>query len=662
MNIKKHYINLSLFTAISTTFIGCGNEPKLPDETIKEIESLVSQNQYLKAIKQYEKILVTLPKNIEIQKKLKSTKELYVQTSLDSIKENYQRLLVHSIQEINKNIDMYKKLNPYLTSKTQANYDNLNKYFNNERQIVKDKILLIDKELTNAINSNLYDDAMKYVVKIGKYDSRLLNSDKIRLVNNKLDQYYFKVITSFLDSDKLQSAKEYYTKYLNYGTNKNQLKELEQKIQQYSVIDNKIKKSYQLLLESRVDEVFETIKVIYSYDIKNPILIKRLKQLNQKITKVYLNMSSDYLEAHNLFDAYATLVKVISLNKNVKHTKIAKKVLEELYKKAKIYADSRFSGNAYAIYTYIQKIDPNYKSVFVLHRELKDALIKSNILKIAASKFITPANEGSSGTRFTASLTSKLFKDKPKDLKVIERNRLQLILDELKLSETGNIESLAQRGKIKGLDAFIFGDVIESSVETQRRESSEQAMVTIGTRKINNSKFMMYMMSSDLDKKRWKELPKEFIEEPVTQLISYKKGKIKKTSNLIVSIRIVDIAKGDIIAAKTFEEKNTLEDKFNDGVQLANIVNDSEDILSDKTILNKLQEKMISNISAFILDQFKYREAIHLDKAEFYIQRREFDKAMEYIINAEIIESIKNESVSSVIKDKKYDLFKEIIK
>jgi len=659
---KKQCMNIAFTSLIVSGFIGCSNEPQLPVDSIKKADQLVAEKHYLEAIKRYEKLLKIVPNNKELQQKLNSAKDLYVDLMLNNIKRTFNSRPLHSLQAIKNSIEQSAKLELYMTKNTKSNYNDVKILLHSEENIVKNKISKFKDNINNSILSNNYSKIINNLIDLKKYNEDSINSSFYKSTLEKVDVYYINLITKLLDNDKLEDAKKIQHKYLNYNLNKNVEVILKNKIEDYLKVYNLINNSYQLILESRLEEVLNNVIELNEYKLTNKSLKQRLKKLNKKVTKEYINLVMNYINDNNIADAYSTLKQVMILNKNIKYTKTAKIVLENLYIKAKKYSKSGFIGNAYAIYTYIQEIDNNYKSTFILHRDLKDILKRNNIFKLATSEFVIAGNEKNAGARFTASLSSQLFRTKPKDIKVIERNRLKSILDELKLRDTGNLESLAQRGKIKGIDAFIFGDVIESSVDLQRRESTEQTMVQIGTRKINNNQFMLYMMSSDMDKKRWKNIPKEFIEEPVTQLVSYRKGKIKKTANLIISIRIVDITRGDIIAAKTFEDTIVVEDKYNDGVQLANIQNDPEDIASDRTILNELQNKMTAKLSEFILSQFKNRVQVQLDKADLYTSRREYDKAMEHVINAEIINMIKGVNNSETIKEIKYKLFKEILK
>jgi nitrogenase subunit NifH len=169
-------------------------------------------------------------------------------------------------------------------------------------------------------------------------------------------------------------------------------------------------------------------------------------------------------------------------------------------------------------------------------------------------------------------------------------------------------------------------------------------------------------MASEEKRKQWKTPPQEYLKEPVYQIVTYTKGEIKKTANLIVSVRIVDIEKGEIIAAKTLESQKIVKDEYNEGVEFAGIVSNPERIDSDKTLLNKLQKQMIDNITQFILEPFKAREQDLVQKVDLMLERREYNKAMEDLVNSMIISEIKNKTISKEVYKKEDNIFKEMLR
>lgn len=662
--LTKNNITKAVIATTILTFTGCQKQAPLP-QSFNQANGYFQNQDYKKAIEYYQKALQKLPENKQIQQKLSQAKKLYVSSSITNAK---------GVLESKQIISMQKLLSQQTTLQNLSSFDK-----NNENQETIQKLLGDTKakittlqELITSLKSQIdtdmmalnFTDVLKKLNKLKTYDESIKNSQYEDKILTNLDNYYLKNITNLLMSNKLQEAINEYNAYIKISTNDKNIQIAKEKINRCKKVNTLLYEANQYLGSLRLDDAYNSYFTLTTMEVASGILQKDIRKFERTLTRKLIDFVQESLNDGNLDDAYNYALKASNIKKNVKMTTSVKEVLQQLYAKAKEFTELSLDGNAYALYEKIQAIDPNYKSTFILHRDIKDKLIKRNILKLAVSEFVTPNLDRSAGSRFSASLTSELFKKTQKNLKdvnVIERNRLKAILDELKLRETGNLESLAQRGKIKGINVFIFGDIIESSVEPQRRESSEQIMVKIGTRKVNNSQFMAYMMASDEQKRKWRKIPDEFIEEPVNQLVSYRKGEIKKTANFIASVRIVNIEKGEIVAAETLETQKIVKDRYNDGVALANIEQDDEQIPSDRTLIKDLHSSMVEKTSDFILKPFQNRELEKISQADTFIERREYNKALESLIDSKLISEIKGLKIDQTLQTKIDQLFKKVI-
>lgn len=663
--INKKYVSSIILAGALVGFTGCGKQKVQIPQSFNTGNSFFQKQNYEKAIEHYEMALKKMPTNKMIADKLAQAKAMYVKTQTADITTKFASTKIYSVQILNNFKNRLNKLTQYTTNENKKSVmDLLTKVSDEESKTTK----IIDS-LKTDIDESIFTNALEVtpakLKELVKYDNDIVTTEYYKKALKKVDDYYIKQITDLLLANEAGLAFKKFQAYKKVNLNPEKVVFLENEINKYNKINRLIDETYKYINLLRMDDAVNGMMELSKIEHESVKLKKKVQKLEKTLVRKLLNLAKESLDENLIADGYFYTLKASKIKNSVKFTTVGKSVLEELYKKAKEYTSLGLDGNAYALYLYIQKIDPGYKSTFVLHRDVKDKLIKRNILKLAVSEFVTPNLDRSSGSRFSASLTSQLFKDTQKELKdinVIERNRLKAILDELKLRETGNLESLAQRGKIKGINVFVFGDIIESSVEPQRRESNEQTMVQIGTRKVNNNQFMLYMMASPQDKKKWKRIPKEFIEEPVNQLVSYKKGEIKKTANLMVSVRIVNIEKGEIIAAETIENQKIVSDKYNDGVALAGIKGDREEIPSDKTLIKNLHKEMLNKISDFVLKPFIQRESDKIQEGEMYVERREYNKAVESLVDAMMIAELKGLKIDKKINGKSDSLFREIIK
>ena len=636
-------------------FSGCGqNQQPNFEETA---DSYLKKNDFLKAIQYYEKSLADNKDDKELLTKLEKAKLRYSTYKLTLIKNEFTSK-EHSLQLIDNLKQQMIQLQSF------GNNALANSFLNelNEKRDEINGIISKHKEDIYSLKENKdYQIIIETLNKILVLDTEFNNSSFYTTHYGEADNYYYNEILKLLNTNALNPAAIKLNIYNNSFKDNNKKEELKTLLDEYASINNKLNTIKDEVKNEKLDSAMKNTLELVGININNKVLMKEVKKTSSYLAKAYLKKAQTSLDNNQIATAYFHLLNASKVKNSVSFLTVSKDILNKIYEKANMYKDMGLDGTAYALYSYVNDIDKNFKSTFIQKRDVKDILLKRNILKLAISEFVTPSLNRNAGTRFTASLTSNLFKNTTKDVQVIERNRLKHILDELKLQETGNIESLAQqRGKIKGINVFVFGDIVESSIDPQRVETKVSKKIQIGTRKITNPLFMIYFTKSKDEQSG--VIPEQFIEEPEYQIISYVKGKITKTVNLVVSIRIVDIQKGEIISAKTFEKQNVVSDKYNEGVEFAGITSDPERIDSDKSILAKTMKEMIDEISDFTLKTFLDREKMSSKNTEYYLDRREYEKAMEEIINNITILEIKNLDKNDVAENTKDLIFKKLLK
>jgi curli biogenesis system outer membrane secretion channel CsgG len=649
--------NIAKLLVVSTLLGGCANQVnKLPGFTSDGDKFFESKN-YLKAIEFYQKGLQKDPEDKELQSKLENSKKLYVEMKVAVLEQKLQSnrhtmMLIDTLQTDLASLDKFGSF--------QANNGFRNK-LNNIKRSLSDQIAQLKKQILDYSENKEYQKLLAKFESITAIDTSFKSSDFYITYFNEALSYYFNETVKSLNQGDLMKAKRDFLAYKTYSDDQNKLNDLSVQIKEFEKVDTIINTVQSSLDQENMEDALKNSLELITMKIKNKVLRKRSMQVTAKVTKEFLTRAQRSYDNGDIAQAYYELSDASKIKSSAKFTSIGTVILGKIYDKAREYSNMELDAVAYSLYDYIKKIDSNFKSIFVLQRDIKDRLKKRNLLQLAISEFVTPNLNRNAGTRFTASLTSQLFKNSKSDLKVIERNRLKLILDELKLQETGNVDTLMQqRGKIKGIDIFVFGDIVESSIDPQRVETRVSKKVEIGKRKVSNPMFMLYL-SKPAEERASMKMPDQFIEEPEYQIISYTKGSITKTANLIVSVRIVNIQKGEIIDAKTFEKQKIESDKYNEGVEFAGIVSDPENIPSDKVLMTNLQKELINEISTFVLNTFDSREMKAVERSSLLVERREYAKAMEELINSKIISEIKKLPITKEVLDQEAQLFKELV-
>ncbi len=114
---------------------------------------------------------------------------------------------------------------------------------------------------------------------------------------------------------------------------------------------------------------------------------------------------------------------------------------------------------------------------------------KRYFIAVAEFKFRTPKGEKSNRE-------SELARQKIMDMlldsgrvRLIERDRLDAIIKEQQLGETGLVdaESAARVGKLAGVDAVLIGEIVPQKLNKKEKSSEPEFEVTISARLINTS-------------------------------------------------------------------------------------------------------------------------------------------------------------------------------
>ena len=261
-------------------------------------------------------------------------------------------------------------------------------------------------------------------------------------------------------------------------------------------------------------------------------------------------------------------------------------------------------------------------------------------------------------------LRGNLFNNARKDTKILERENLNQILEEMKLGQVGVIGENAAKemGRLYGIDISIMGSVMLFKVDKSTSESTETVRYVIGEEIKDNIEFLNWKaLNPNATRKELAKAPQPKIMQPVYAEKEYTVTKAKKVGFIEISYRIVDVTTGENIDADTITERVEREDSGNDGVKDANVEYDPLEIATDTEILQAMAETVVDTLSRKILQPLRNREIDHFNEGEeLYLKRKENLPAVEEFVNALFGERIKS-NVNSPISAKVNTYVDEII-
>ena len=121
----------------------------------------------------------------------------------------------------------------------------------------------------------------------------------------------------------------------------------------------------------------------------------------------------------------------------------------------------------------------------------------------------------------------------------------------------------------------------------------------------------------------------------------YKVSKHKKVGFIQLSFRIVDVSTGENIQVKTIESKEVVEDETSAGLPEAGIKFDPMEIATDTELLQKMTDKVVSELGREALRPLQNLEKTYFQNGENQLRRRNNLQAAENFIDAIFDEKMK---------------------
>ena len=301
-------------------------------------------------------------------------------------------------------------------------------------------------------------------------------------------------------------------------------------------------------------------------------------------------------------------------------------------------------GSAWFWYKQIGTINPEYPQIFYLTQEMEDN-IKQRVMKsIAVFDFSSPSNHQDAGIIVANNLITYLFKNSSGDIKILERENLKSILEEMQLGQSGVVSqnSAKEMGRVYGIDVAIMGSVLLFKVDASTSEGAKTVRYQIGERIEDNIDYLNWKAKHpDPDAEEVAQAPEAKIKVPVIVEKEYIVAHHKKIAFVQISFRIVDVITGENIQVKTIERKQLAEDEASAGLAEAGVKFDSMEIPTDTELLQNLAEEVVAELGREVLKPIQNLQKTYFQQGEQNLRRRDNLEAAERFVNAIFNEKMK---------------------
>lgn len=659
--MEKHNFRIFMVgIAVLILISGCG-----VSENYKMGQDLMNQNRWDEAIGYFETAVKEDPANTEYKSSLLNARQQAAKIHLEKAKRalsNAPARNLRALDAIVKERDLALNLDPgnpeirsfndqlqgkiaALRTEVKALYDKA------EADILKEDWLAAVTKLrqVNQIYTG-YEDAGSKLARAEQEGAKVLYKQGIEL--GKQEDWKMAALA-------FKAATEINPKYLDVARQYEQAKSRDN-------VDYAVSESIKAEKAQKWDRAILLAEKAADYQPDNRELLARLDSLKVNVAQGYFDDAVKQVNQGRLYDAMRKVELVKSYSPSLQTDPIFKEFIKnfcvKLMERAQKYGENEQWGNALLWYQKVEALSPNYPELFQKLLETRDHINKRIKKSIAVFDFSSPSNNKDAGKIAANKLIAYLHKNASGDLRIIERENLQSILREMQLGQTGLVDIKAAQnvGKMRGIDTFIMGDVLHFTARKTDTPSISQVKVLVDEEDVRNPDFSDWLiMHPKPSTAEFKTAPPRTVKKRNYQFISYKQGSAKVNAMLEISYKLVDTSTGENVVTNTVSGKLVREDKYQDGVPVANITHDPLELPTDEEVLDELTNVKVSEMGQSVLKNYQSLEVAYFNEAQQQQKRRNIEQAVEKYIDAIYDEKLKG--ISTPVSQKSLESIDKLI-
>lgn len=473
---------------------------------------------------------------------------------------------------------------------------------------------------------------------------------------NKGSKSYFDQAKTLYDKDDFKGAKDYLRKALSLKSDHKPARELLQAAEKNDNMDYFVQKATKAVSGKDWDGAVKAYERALEYEPQNQDLQDIINHVRSKSSEYYIRKAREQIDAGWLTRAFENykLAEQYADAKNFRLGGLRRDLTSRASFAAEYFKDNEQWGAAWYWYNKIYGVEPNFPEMFKLIQSMEDKIKNRTKKSIAVFDFSSPADNRDAGIIFASNLITFLFKNASGDIKIMERQKLRSILEEMKLGQMGVVseQSAKEMGRVYGIDVAIMGSVLLYKVDSFSANNTKTIRYQIGTKIEDNIEYLNWKAKNpDPSEKEMRNSPPAKITVPQYAEKVYTVSNHKKVGFVELSFHIVDVTTGENIQVKTVERKKTVEDETSAGLADAGIKYDPLEIPTDTELLQKMTDEVVAELGSEVLKPLRNLERIYFKTGESLLRRRNELEAAESFSNAIIDEKMKMIQGSPLTKE-----------
>ncbi|MEW6671518.1 MAG: CsgG/HfaB family protein [Thermodesulfobacteriota bacterium] len=517
----------------------------------------------------------------------------------------------------------------------------------------QEKVLLADiqKLYSQAKQNMAAQEWVNAYFNLQQIQNRYPNyEDSFQLLNevaSKGSESFYKKAQALFEQEDFKGADENLRKALSLSGDSKPARELQALIRQRDNREYFIGQAREAITTQKWNRAVTAYERALAYDPENKDLRELIIQVRTKAGEFNIRKAKELMDQGWLlqaFEAYASAARNINDPKDFKLNSLLKDLTDRAAFAAEQFKEQNRFGAAWFWFEKIRALDPQFKDIFFSTQAMEDH-IKQRVQKsIAVFDFNSPADNKDAGVIVANNLITYLFNNASGDIKILERENLKSILEEMKLGQIGVVSanSAKEMGRVYGIDVAIMGSVLLYKVDSSIAPGTKSVRYQIGTKIEDNIEYLNWKAKHPTpDEKQLAEAPPAKVTIPEFAEKDYQVSNHKKVGFVQLSFRIVDVRTGENIQVRTIESKKTVQDETSAGLPEAKVKFDPLDIPTDTELLQKMTDEVVSELGREALRPLSNLEKTYFREAENLIRRRDKLEAAENFVNAVFDERLK---------------------
>jgi curli biogenesis system outer membrane secretion channel CsgG len=466
-------------------------------------------------------------------------------------------------------------------------------------------------------------------------------------VTNKGPQAYCEQAKALFDEDDLSGARDYVRKALSIKGDHQLSRDLMAQIDERDNKDYFLQKAKNEAQTQQWDKAILAYQKAIEYSPDDQNLVELVSHVKAKAADDYIQKSRSQMEDGWLLkacDNYNLAAKYSPDPSAYELTSLRNDLCSWMNYTAERHKGGGNFGSAWYWYKKIQSINSDYSKIFFLTQEMEDQITQRVKKSIAVFDFSSPSNFSDAGIIVANNLITYLFKTASGDIKILERENLKSILEEMQLGQIGIVSSNSAKemGRVYGIDVAIMGSVLLYKVDSSSSEGTQTVRYKVGTKIEDNIEYLNWLAKHPSpSREELEKAPSAKVTIPEYTEKDYIVSKNKKIGFVQISFRIVDVSTGENIQVKTIERKTVVEDESSAGVPEAGINFDPVEIPTDTELLQKMTEEVVAELAREALRPLQNLEKTYYERGEQNLRRRDNIVAAENFVNTIFDEKLK---------------------